>query len=103
MLPIRDIVCTHVTVCVYVLFVLQLSVSVVHSDYRADGEAIEKTVVLEFVLLETSENCSTLRKCDFERSCDWQLGVGTRIVGEDNSPLPQLSTNTGKPMICPYM
>ena len=71
----------------------------VHSDYRPDNNIIERTAMIEFILLAATENCSFSETCDFEDStsgCDsWQLGSGVQHMDGTSSPVKDLQTNQG--------
>lgn len=73
--------------------------SVVHSDYRPDNMIIEKTALIEFILLQSSENCSLAESCGFENGengCDlWELGSGVQLLTGSESPVKDLSVNAG--------
>ena len=73
--------------------------SVVHSDYRPDSTIIEKTALVEFILLQSSENCSLAENCGFESGesgCGlWELGSGVQLLTGSESPVKDLNVNTG--------
>ncbi len=78
------------------IFLMQISVSVVHSDYHPDNSRIEKTALIEFILLSATENCSLSQDCDFEGECEeWSVGGGVRLVKGAEAPVQTLSSNQG--------
>ena len=77
-------------------FIMQISASVVHSDYHQDNSPIERTVLIEFILLSATENCSLSRGCDFEGECEeWSVGGGVRLLTGAEVPVQALSSNQG--------
>ncbi len=75
---------------------MQISASVVNSDYHPDNSRIETTVLIEFILLSASENCSLPRGCDFEGECgEWNVGSGVRQLTGAEAPVPALASNQG--------
>ena len=66
--------------------------AIAHSDYKLSGIDISRTALIEFVLIDTTENCSFSKECGFESgACDWRLETGVQIVSSGTSG------NTGKP------
>ena len=67
--------------------------TVAHSNYLYESSSIQRTVLIEFVLLSTSQNCTLPDSCTFDESTTcktWQLGSGSVIT---NSSLPSSVTS----------
>ena len=68
--------------------------TVAHSNYLYESSSIQRTALVEFVLLSTSQNCTLPDSCTFDESTPcktWQLGSRSVIT---NSSLPSSVTST---------
>ncbi len=75
---------------------MQVSASVVHSDYHPDNSRIETTVLIEFILLSATDNCSLSQGCDFEAECgEWNVGSSVRQLTGAEAPVQRLKSNQG--------
>ena len=76
----------------------QVIATVAHSNYLYESSFVQRTALIEFVLLSTSQNCSHPNSCTFDESITtdscktWRLGPNSNIT---SSSLPSsiISTN----------
>lgn len=68
-----------------------------HSNYLYESSFVQRTALIEFVLLSTSQNCSLPNNCTFDESITtdscktWRLGPNSNIT---NSSIPSSITST---------
>lgn len=72
---------------------------VVHSDYRQSSGVVERRALVEFLVLQSSENCSLAVPCGFERGNEgcsmWGIGSGVQSLMGNESPVKSLNTTAG--------
>ena len=73
-----------------------------HSNYLFEDSSIQRTALIEFVLLPTTQNCSLPNSCDFESPCSsWQLGPDSTV---ERSSLPSsVASSSGQYLYSSYL
>ena len=74
----------------WIIFIspFQVMATVAHSNYLYESSSIQRTALIEFVLLSTSQNCTLPDSCTFDESTPcktWQLGSNSVINDSSSS------------------